>query len=215
MAWFLPAPLPRPGPGPFAPLRGRPGAAARHHGGDQGEDRPEQQDDGRGHDAGRPRGQAAACRMRSCREDTCCQAGMAWPAQSLSNTLSLAASWGSDRSRPTSMSGPPPRLRRGSRTGGSAGRYHRRAPRPGHHSGCPAPAAARLAARPVWRPAGRAGRLGAGGGHRGLLPWSPGGWVGLGGGGGPGGDRPQAPHPGGGPRGQAGQRVVPGGGGDP
>src|SRR5260370_8854062 len=42
---------------------------------------------------------------------------MAWPAQSLSNTLSLAASWGSDRSRPTSMSGPPPRLRWGSRTG--------------------------------------------------------------------------------------------------
>src|SRR4029077_16272393 len=66
-----------------------------------------------------------------------------------------------------------------------------------------------------WRPAGRAGRLGAGGGHRGLFPWSPGGWADLGGGGGPGGDRPQAPHLGGGPRGQAGQRVVPGGGGDP
>ena len=30
---------------------------------------------------------AAACRMRSCLEDTCSQAGMAWPAQSLPNTL--------------------------------------------------------------------------------------------------------------------------------
>jgi len=46
---------------------------------------------------------AAACRMRSCLQDTCSQAGMAWPAQSLPNTPSLAASWGSDRRRPASM----------------------------------------------------------------------------------------------------------------
>jgi len=46
---------------------------------------------------------AAACRMRSCLEDTCSQAGMAWPAESLPNTLSRAASWGSDRRRPAWM----------------------------------------------------------------------------------------------------------------
>jgi hypothetical protein len=46
---------------------------------------------------------AAACRMRSCPQDTCSQAGMAWPAQSLPNTVSLAASWGSDRRRPAWM----------------------------------------------------------------------------------------------------------------
>ena len=47
---------------------------------------------------------AAACRMRSCLEDKGSQAGMAWPAESLPNMLSLAASWGSDRRRPAWMS---------------------------------------------------------------------------------------------------------------
>src|SRR6266851_925459 len=50
-------PAPRPGPCPFAPLCGRPGAAALHDGGDQGEDRPEEQEDGRGRDADRLRDQ--------------------------------------------------------------------------------------------------------------------------------------------------------------
>src|SRR5215472_5126954 len=50
-------PAPRPGPCPFAPSRGRPRAAARHDGGDQGEDRPEEQEDGRGRDADRLGGQ--------------------------------------------------------------------------------------------------------------------------------------------------------------
>jgi hypothetical protein len=46
---------------------------------------------------------AAACRMRSGLEATCSQTGMAWPAESLPNTLSLLASWGSDRRKWTSM----------------------------------------------------------------------------------------------------------------
>ena len=46
---------------------------------------------------------AAACRMRSCLRDTCSQAGMASPTESLPNTLSRAASWGSDHRRPAWM----------------------------------------------------------------------------------------------------------------
>ena len=37
---------------------------------------------------------AAACRMRSCLEDTSSQAGMAWPAESLPNTLSARRAGG-------------------------------------------------------------------------------------------------------------------------
>jgi hypothetical protein len=87
----------------LAPLRGRPGAAALHDGGDQCGDRPEEQEDGHGTTLIVSAVKAAACRMRSCLEITCSQAGMAWPTQSLPNTLSLAASWGSDRRRPASM----------------------------------------------------------------------------------------------------------------
>ena len=46
---------------------------------------------------------AAACRMRSFLEGTCSQAGMPRSVQSLPNTPSIPASWGSDVRRPTSM----------------------------------------------------------------------------------------------------------------
>ena len=46
---------------------------------------------------------AAACQVRSSTEDSCSQAGRPWPAESLANTPSIAASLGSDRSRPASM----------------------------------------------------------------------------------------------------------------